>query len=435
MPSYGRTRTIDTYKPTYWTWRNHYTNVPAIPDYVGTAAANREGSSSTMKDTNHPRYSIRRRNGEILASDMSLIRSSRSYTSGSVIEGPVSQDGFLGKAGSTCTHTGDMLASIEGTAQNLISGDVMSSDLSRMGQIALAKAYAKMNQSTLLSGEIIHDLDQTVRMLRRPFAGAVDLLKRMHKYRRRINAKTYTQAVKAAADTWLEYRYGWKPLLLDCDAIIDLAVQKRSRDWRALVVRSSESQSFSQTVDFSNLTFSSVWKASGTLQRERVVKAHAGIMFRSVETTDFMSETNRILGTRPRDLAVTAWEIIPYSFVVDWFVNVGTWIEAVVPNPDVEVITSWLTTVNKVTDKFGATLTVTRSYPPTKSFSGSGGTSEQSYSNVDRVVGPVLSNTPVLTTQRLSMTHTADLQALLTQQVIPLMKKLDSRVDRRVYTD
>jgi hypothetical protein len=40
------------------------------------------------------------------------------------------------------------------------------------------------------------------------------------------------------------------------------------------------------------------------------------------------------------DFPASAWELIPFSFVVDWFIPIGDWIQAATPKLGVHVITS-----------------------------------------------------------------------------------------------
>jgi hypothetical protein len=41
---------------------------------------------------------------------------------------------------------------------------------------------------------------------------------------------------------------------------------------------------------------------------------------------------------------VAAWELIPFSFVADWFVNIGPYVRAITPKVGVHSLGSWTTT-------------------------------------------------------------------------------------------
>jgi hypothetical protein len=48
------------------------------------------------------------------------------------------------------------------------------------------------------------------------------------------------------------------------------------------------------------------------------------------------------------------WEIIPFSFVVDWFVNVESFIRAVTPKADVHRLAEWVTIETEREEMFTA---------------------------------------------------------------------------------
>lgn len=69
---------------------------------------------------------------------------------------------------------------------------------------------------------------------------------------------------------------------------------------------------------------------------------NAGVVFDIVnqsKTQDLMGK----LGLRARDLPSTVYEATPLSWVVDYFTNVGTWLQAMTPNPDIEIQGTWCT--------------------------------------------------------------------------------------------
>jgi len=47
-------------------------------------------------------------------------------------------------------------------------------------------------------------------------------------------------------------------------------------------------------------------------------------------------------GLSLRDIPGSGWELIPFSFVVDFFFNVGNFIEAIVPNGNISALASWI---------------------------------------------------------------------------------------------
>jgi hypothetical protein len=136
-------------------------------------------------------------------------------------------------------------------------------------------------------------------------------------------------ATKIFADMWLEGRYGWRTAYLDAIALYDVLTQQfklRSRGW--------------DEVSGTTATYwdRDVW----------AVTDQCGYTVRLHLVTDWVIRSGSLfevsldlpnLGFNP---AVTAWELIPYSFVVDWFLDVGESIQALSPKPGFHMRNLWV---------------------------------------------------------------------------------------------
>lgn len=128
--------------------------------------------------------------------------------------------------------------------------------------------------------------------------------------------RTRIQAVKqdlryGAGNAWLGLVYGWAPLVSEVgNAAEALASQLRPR-----VVRFRDRTAVSGTVSSSAPTLIS---ASGKARRSLNViwKIQEDEQFTTLEEFGFM------------DPELVAWELMPYSFVVDWFVPIGSFLQA-----------------------------------------------------------------------------------------------------------
>lgn len=176
-------------------------------------------------------------------------------------------------------------------------------------------------------------------MLRKPFNGALSHVRKIKRIRDRNLLKKSATLARATADAWLEGRYGWQPVLLDADHIIKNAHKIRASMNRRLVVRGSASGGGNFSAEYPELhAFAYGWglKSRGTISSNLELKASAGVVFDMVNQTT-IDALQQMLGARSMDMLPLFWEKIPYSFVADWFTNVGTWIQAIVPNPYVTV--------------------------------------------------------------------------------------------------
>lgn len=117
---------------------------------------------------------------------------------------------------------------------------------------------------------------------------------------------------KAAANGWLELQYGWLPLLNDVYGSAELLAQKVSRQ-----------------------VFEKV-SASVTANRKTILRPATGVisvadltwtskMYLWFGTSEVSHTLSQVGLTNPAHLA---WELLPYSFVVDWFLPVGNYLSS-----------------------------------------------------------------------------------------------------------
>jgi hypothetical protein len=118
-------------------------------------------------------------------------------------------------------------------------------------------------------------------------------------------------------DAWLEGRYGWRPLIGDLQTLYDMVVRvKESRTRWTNAVGLTEGSFDRSIVDHGVdsiggyirelYEYNDSWKCS-----------HRGYVCADIELPTF--RMNPLL---------TGWELIPLSFVFDWFVGIGTALDA-----------------------------------------------------------------------------------------------------------
>lgn len=132
--------------------------------------------------------------------------------------------------------------------------------------------------------------------------------------------KQHSRVTDLAADTWLEYTYGWKPLLMDvynsAEALANTLVE------RAYVVRTATASARSEDrVSISSGVLSDEVRFLDKITTRNAVKFKV----------DFRIPNGSISALHAFGLSnplVVAWEIVPFSFVVDWFLPIGDAISA-----------------------------------------------------------------------------------------------------------
>jgi len=133
----------------------------------------------------------------------------------------------------------------------------------------------------------------------------------------------------AAANTWLAYCYGLRPLLKD---VHDAAsVYENRYKQRPSVFKCSASIS----KDFDAVANPNRYYIMQQIRGSASIRA-------SVE----MFVTNPVLKTLDQ-CGVTnplsiAWELVPFSFVVDWFIPVGAFISNIIPPQGVDFVNGWI---------------------------------------------------------------------------------------------
>lgn len=130
----------------------------------------------------------------------------------------------------------------------------------------------------------------------------------------RLNAQNPRQAV---ANGWLELQYGWKPLLQDIYGSAEWLANKQSREIRRYV----SSKHHADLVDFTITPLGGNYRSDFHLTRDTSFD-FKGIVYFSTSGSQLASAKEAGL-TNP---ALLAWELMPWSFVVDWFIPVGTFL-------------------------------------------------------------------------------------------------------------
>lgn len=126
---------------------------------------------------------------------------------------------------------------------------------------------------------------------------------------------------KSAADNWLSMQYGWKPLLQDLHGAMEACARLHLSD--ASIKQVAASARTTKWVVEDLPLFLNSHKVGGWTRVQTQSRCKFGVRF----TVDnhllaFLAQSGF---TNPVNLL---WEVIPFSFVYDWFQPIGPWLES-----------------------------------------------------------------------------------------------------------
>jgi len=143
---------------------------------------------------------------------------------------------------------------------------------------------------------------------------------------------------QSAYNRWLEYRYGWRPLIMDLQGALKALDKSRSRPIRATARGKAEqtmNRTFNQSITYP-ITGSETYEFNTTHSTE--VRAYC------LYTAELTYQSARDFGVT--ELPLAFWELVPYSFVADWFIPIGNWLEAITPKLGIVILAEGYTVKN-----------------------------------------------------------------------------------------
>ena len=141
---------------------------------------------------------------------------------------------------------------------------------------------------------------------------------RRARYKPQLSAEVKTKrAQKELSSLWLEYHFGWEPLLNDIyQSILILQDVPQLRDGNIIVAAGSGSYEYH--VADTRPGYFPMWK-------DYSMKSFTRLQGRVWITNPNAYVANQLGLVNP---ALLAWELVPFSFVIDWFLPVGRFLES-----------------------------------------------------------------------------------------------------------
>lgn len=211
-------------------------------------------------------------------------------------------------------------------------------DYSSELDIAVTSAFAEVDVSEAMALVGLAEAEKTVQSMISLFRRAVRILTAIKDLRIDIVVREFTP--KQLADRYMELRYSLRPLYYDLHNYLAALYTPKyvgqrftGRGFQRVVDSDYQDASWSTTgsCSGSSYTFTRYYRTSW----ETEIRIRAGVLAQIENYNPFYS-----FGFD--DLFESIWELVPLSFVVDWFFDVSKKIAAWTPNFGVKNLASWV---------------------------------------------------------------------------------------------
>jgi len=201
--------------------------------------------------------------------------------------------------------------------------------------LARARFYARLRDvNTQFSGLVVlGELRETARMLHKPakalWESANGYLGELYK-RKRANPKHWSKSV---ADTWLEHSFGWLPLINDCKDAVK-AYSRISEKPRSKIISAGMKKSYDRSRELDGSWEGNISrKINGgcTFYADARLYEHIAVRYKGKVTARVEAprwQNWALFGFTPREFVPALWELLPWSFMIDYFTNIGDIISA-----------------------------------------------------------------------------------------------------------
>lgn len=207
--------------------------------------------------------------------------------------------------------------------------------------VAQAGAWANVDVSEIQGLASLGELPETVRMLIDLLKKAAEItvaVKRGNIFKLRKLLENFV-SVDGITDAWMMYRYGIRPLMGDIRNLMN-AVSKTLEKGQRFTFRGKNIIEPDKTVSTENYVY-----GCGTSLGVRYTRTvETSRKFRSGVLVQLDHNINQMSAIWGLDSPIeAAWELIPFSFIIDWFFNVGDCLAAAIGNPGLSPLSSWVT--------------------------------------------------------------------------------------------
>jgi hypothetical protein len=219
-----------------------------------------------------------------------------------------------------------------------LAGPLSLTVSSAVTEQAVSAAHSRIGADEMLFLTTLAEFNKTV-------AGMAYILKKVYKilrYARKMRLKRLRGELspRELEEIYMNCRYNLRPFYYDANGLLSVMNSPKNtslrQTFRATKSFKDTASDVMEVILHSHAPYYMVY-AQVARNTSVTVKARAGVL----TSLDELSLTKR-LGIDK--LPETVWELIPFSFIVDWFLNVGDIIGSWSPKCGFKKLTSWATT-------------------------------------------------------------------------------------------
>jgi hypothetical protein len=218
---------------------------------------------------------------------------------------------------------GGSYPSVSAAAINALEAKTVTKVLLKMKdqKVNLAQAFAERKQTADLIAVTATRCAEAITSLKRGnYRGAARALGVAASRRgvTRFNKRYVRDQTGAVGTGWLELQYGWRPLLSDVYGSAELIAQKRISE---IIDRAVASSTYSNEINTKELNPQGYWNW---------VRYLKGKVEYTIKYVVYFSSSSPAIHTLAQvgisNPELLAWELLPWSFVADWFIPIGNYL-------------------------------------------------------------------------------------------------------------
>lgn len=288
-------------------------------------------SGDIMDDVVIPKFKERSLRGEVFNNPMSH----RKYSWG--IGSGTRTAEYLLTPPSSQTATGDIVGYFLKNDDVLRVAGLQTGklDSSAKRDNAIITAASRIDKTPYAMMEDLFEVRESIKLLRDPLMLAKDLTK-IYRRKRNTLIKRGVDSVEAASTAWLSVRYGYRPVISTAMKLFDSWQDRSPAPPIRRTSRSTYQHRDNQTgmCVINNRTYQ--WNIN------RSVSGRVGILYTDINPC---SGWQWKYGLRSKDIPKNIWAVMPYTWVSDRFIDIGSFIGAFtnLVDPSISVLSAWTT--------------------------------------------------------------------------------------------